>query len=486
MALHTPIFLFFFLPVFLVFYAVAGLRYRNSILLVFSLGFFAWNDPFYFPVMLGLLLVNWFFLKSLVKNSEKDGVGRRVMATGIAINLLGLLLFKFLAAYSAPILEFMAVRGALIPGWLTFIAPNVAHLPLGISFFSFQAISMLIDARRGSGDDQVGVPSIANYLLMFPRIIAGPIVRFKGILKQIRDREFSIQNLESGISRFIIGFAKKTLIADQLALITDRGIFSEPPSHIPIGVAWLAVSAFALQIYFDFSGYTDMAIGIGRMLGFEFPDNFNDPYISRSITEFWRRWHITLSNWFRDYVFFPLERKRREVPFLNQSLNILIVFILTGLWHGLSWPYVIWGFMHGVALALERGRFGDWLQKIWKPFQHVYTLSVILLGWVIFLSPTLTYAWKLLKVLLGIMPSNRQIPFSVFPPIANLTWMALIAGVILSILPGPVIRNVSSGLFVDHENTKKFVPNIILILLFLAAIIVRAGSSYAPFIYGEF
>ena len=198
---------------------------------------------------------------------------------------------------------------------------------------------------------------------MFPRVIAGPLTKFRVTIGEIRQRDWDWNRVEAGARRFIVGFAKKVLIADQLALITNGGILDVPPARIPFGIAWLVVISYALQIYYDFSGYTDMAIGLGRMLGFRFPENFNYPYISTSITDFWRRWHITLSNWFREYVFYPLERRRREMPALSQSLNILIVFLLTGLWHGVTLPFILWGLLHGLALVVERGRFGAWLSK---------------------------------------------------------------------------------------------------------------------------
>jgi alginate O-acetyltransferase complex protein AlgI len=264
-----------------------------------------------------------------------------------------------LSTYGENWLGLLSGSGIALPAWLLFLLPFSFHLPLGVSFFSFAAISMLVDGFRMQESTNVNIGNVFNYLLMFPKVIAGPIVRFKDTIPQIREREWDWNSLEFGIQRFIIGFAKKTLIADQLALITDRGIFTELPSHYPVGVAWLAVVSFSLQIYYDFSGYTDMAIGLGRMLGFRFMENFDYPYLSRSISEFWRRWHISLSTWFRDYVFYPLERRRQEIPYLSQSLNILIVFLLTGLWHGITLPFIVWGLLHGLAWSVDGGASGS-------------------------------------------------------------------------------------------------------------------------------
>lgn len=486
MVLHTPVFLFLFLPVFFSFYALSGVRARNFVLFLFSLVFFAWNDPFYFPVAVILAALNCLMLKWLRAARRGEGAGRRILIMGVLLNVLSLMTFKVFAAYPQAPARMLAALGVGAPRWLPFIQSFGGHLPLGISFLSFQATGMLIDASRGADFPGAGFGSVGNYLLMFPKIIAGPLVRFKQAIEELNQREFSLRNIESGIRRFMVGFAKKTLIADSLALITDRGVFTQAPNRIPIGIAWLAVIAFALQIYYDFSGYTDMAIGIGKMLGFDFPENFNTPYAARSISEFWRRWHITLSNWFRDYVFYPLERRRRNHPLLSQPLNILIVFFFTGLWHGITPPFILWGLLHGLALALERGPFGRLLERAWRPLQHLYALLVILLGWVVFRSPSLGYAWHLMRVLFGVAPSNRRIPFSVFPPVANLTWVMLLIGIFLAFPLPPVWNRWATHLKGRHEAVFEITRAILLTLLFIAGLIVQAGGRYAPFIYGDF
>jgi alginate O-acetyltransferase complex protein AlgI len=486
MALHTPVFLFLFLPVFLLTYLLAGRTLRNSALLVFSLVFFAWSDPFYFPVILGLSLLNFMVYRWMRRKPPGSRTGKKILVLGISLNVVSLVFIKLLSTYGENWLGLLLGSGIALPAWLLFLLPFSFHLPLGVSFFSFAAISMLVDGFRMPESTNVNIGNVFNYLMMFPKVIAGPIIRFKETIPQIREREWDWNSLEFGIQRFIIGFAKKTLIADQLALITDRGIFTESPSHIPVGVAWLAVVSFSLQIYYDFSGYTDMAIGLGRILGFRFLENFDFPYMSKSISEFWRRWHISLSTWFRDYVFFPLERQRREIPYLSQSLNILIVFLLTGLWHGITLPFIVWGLLHGLALALERGRWGAWLSRVWKPVQHGYALGLIMLGWVFFRSPTLGYAWKLLKVLLGIMQSNSRIPYSVFPPVANLTWTALIVGILFSIPLAAPLRRELDAAAAKHPVKFAWVRNIFLLLLFIMGVAAQTGANYQPFIYGEF
>jgi alginate O-acetyltransferase complex protein AlgI len=486
MALHTPVFLFLFLPVFLLTYLLAGRTNRNSALLVFSLVFFAWSEPFYFPVILGLSLLNLLFFRWMKRKPTGSRVGRQVLTLCIGINVASLLFFKLLSTYGEGWFALLAGKGIVLPAWITFLLSFSFHLPLGVSFFSFASISMLVDSYRSPEIADVSTGNMLNYLLIFPKVIAGPIVRFKDTLYQIREREWDWSGMEMGIRRFMVGFAKKTLIADQLALITDRGIFTESPSHIPLGVAWLALVSFSLQIYYDFSGYTDMAIGLGRMLGFHFMENFDYPYLSKSISEFWRRWHTSLSSWFRDYVFYPLERKRREIPFLSQSLNILIVFLLTGLWHGVTGPFIAWGLLHGLALVLERGPWGAWISKVWKPVQHVYAIGVIMLGWVFFRSPTVGYAWNLIKVLLGIIPSSSRIPYSVLPPVANLTWAALIVGILFSIPLAVPLRRELDAAAAKHPVIFAWVRNIFLLLLFIAGVAAQTSANYQPFIYGEF
>ncbi len=486
MALNAPVFLFLFLPVFLLIYVLIKGNARNAVLLLFSLLFFAWSDPFYLPLILLLCLVNYLVLGAIQRRQPDDPSRRRVFFLGVTTNLLLLLGFKLLAAYGAGWTSALQESGIPLPAWLVFLLPYSYHLPLGISFLAFQVISMLADEYRNVDMRKDEIGEVFSYLLMFPRVIAGPLTKFRVTIGEIRQRDWDWNRVEAGARRFIVGFAKKVLIADQLALITNGGIFDVSPARIPFGIAWLVVISYALQIYYDFSGYTDMAIGLGRMLGFRFPENFNYPYISTSITDFWRRWHITLSNWFREYVFYPLERRRREMPALSQSLNILIVFLLTGLWHGVTLPFILWGLLHGLALVVERGRFGAWLSKTWKPLQHLYALGVILLGWVFFRSPTVAYGWDLLKVLLGIMPSNRMIPYSVFPPVASTTWAAFIAGLVFSV-PLPVLLKI----FRDDRPAGRgvwvlWLRNLILILMLAAGIIVQAGALYHPFIYGEF
>jgi alginate O-acetyltransferase complex protein AlgI len=485
MELNSPVFLFIFLPAFLVCYSACPARVRNILLLVSSAAFLIWSDPLYFPGIFSLTLLTAAFLAGIQKNALDIRKVKRLKTAGVAIHLISLLCFKILAAYGTAILAAAAQTGIDLPSRISAYLPQIARLPLGLSFLVFQAVSLLLDAPYDTANNgRVFLPA-SLHLLLFPKVISGPLVRFDQFRRQIKEKQFSLEHVAAGLRRFMLGFAKKALIADQLALVANSGIFNQAPARIPAGSAWIAILCYALQIYFDFAAYCDMAIGLGLALGFKFPENFNHPYWSVSITDFWRRWHMTLSAWFRDYVFYPLERKRARSKKGSQSLNILIVFLLTGLWHGITPPFIVWGLIQGAALALESGRFGRWLRRLWQPLQHLYALLVILFGWVFFRSPSLAYALQFLKALGSVFNPVKPLPYSVFPPISTLTWIAFGAGILLS-LPLNKITEICLPK-VDRENrTWIWVRNGLALALFLIAIVVQAGANYQPFIYGEF
>lgn len=487
MALNSPTFIFLFLPVFLILYFASPLRIRNFLLLLFSLFFFLWSDTLYAPFIFGLVLINFFILSAIKTGPLVSRKRSRLLFFGLAVNLASLILFKVFIAWWQSLPDLAAVSELEVPGWLASALPRAAHFPLSLSFLSLQAISMLVDASAQKTVDQPQLLPVSSYLLMFPKAISGPITRFQDIAGQIKQRNTDLTQAAAGIRRFMLGFAKKALIADQLALLTGRELFSQSPFRLPAGLAWLGLLCYTLQIFFDFSAYTDMAVGLGQALGFNFGENFNYPYLSRSITDFWRRWHISLSQWFRDYIFYPLELKRRSVPWLKQPLNILIVFLLTGLWHGITPPFIVWGLLQGAALILESGRFGVWLKKLWIPLQHGYALALIMLGWVIFRSPNLSYAWNYLGALAGLSKPAAELTFTAYPPVSPLIWFALAAGILFSFPVIPAIqKRFSRNQSPENTGVLCWVQNVFTLALFIAAIIVQAGSSYQPFIYGEF
>lgn len=371
MVFSSLTFLFAYLPIVLAVYYLVPMRWRNLVLLLVSLFFYGWGEPVYILVMIFSILMNWIFGNFISRYRDSDRKKAKHFLVGcIVVNLALLGFFKY---------------------W-DFFASNLNHLglslpilrlslPIGISFYTFQTMSYPIDLYRKQTDPQKSLVSFGAYVCMFPQLIAGPIVRYVDVAKQLDHRTLSRQSFYDGTRRFIVGLCKKVLLAN------NAGQVFETISHLPVCersvlTAWLGIIFYAFQIYFDFSGYSDMAIGLGKMLGFDFPENFNYPYISDSITEFWRRWHMTLSFWFRDYVYIPLGGNRHGLK--RQLINIMIVWLLTGFWHGASWNFVLWGVYYGVILIMEKLFLLKWLKKSPGWVRHVYTIFVFLIGWVLF------------------------------------------------------------------------------------------------------
>ena len=374
------------------YFLLRGTRARNGLLLAASLFFYAWGETGYLLVLLLSIAINYLF-GHWIDRSRGGARGRRVLGVAVGANLLLLLAaFKY-ANFTVDNLNLLLIGVEVPPVEL---AP--VHLPIGISFFTFQALTYLVEVYRRDAPAQRNPLRVALYIALFPQLIAGPIVRYREIASQLAQRTSRIDEIAEGARRFVLGLGKKVLVANTLALPADR-IFAIPAAELATPVAWLGLTCFTLQIYFDFSGYSDMAIGLGRIFGFRFPENFDHPYTSRSLREFWRRWHISLSTWFRDYLYIPLDGSRRSPA--RTSLNLALVFLLCGLWHGASWNFVIWGALHGAFLALERGRFGAWLARGPRGLQHLYTLAVVALAWVFFRADTLPEALSYLGSLLG-------------------------------------------------------------------------------------
>ncbi|MGB5708663.1 MAG: MBOAT family O-acyltransferase, partial [Arenicellales bacterium] len=343
MVFSSVLFLFLFLPVVLLLYWVIPNKWRNSFLLIVSLTFYAWGEGLFVGIMLLSIAMNYVFGLAIERGNARAGrlwVGIAVMAN---LALLGV--FKYANFLVENINTLFSSTG------IQLITIDQIHLPIGISFFTFQAMSYVIEVHRRVMPAQTNLLNLGLYIALFPQLIAGPIVRYHDIAAQLKTRFVNAGQVAYGIERFVIGLGKKVLIANPMGAVADE-IFALPPDSITATVAWTAVACYSLQIYFDFSGYSDMAIGLGRMFGFKFLENFNYPYISQSIQEFWRRWHISLSNWFRDFLYLPLGGNRRGPG--RTYFNLLIVFLLCGLWHGASWNFVVWGLLHGSFLVLER------------------------------------------------------------------------------------------------------------------------------------
>jgi len=348
-------------------------------------------------------------------------------------------------------------------------------------------MSYVIDVYRKEAPSQKNPINIALYVALFPQLIAGPIVRYHDIARQIISRTINVNLFASGVRRFIIGLGKKVLIANTVALIVDK-VFSYPANQLSVQAAWIGIIAYSLQIYFDFSGYSDMAIGLGRMFGFDFLENFNYPYIAQSVQEFWRRWHISLSTWFRDYLYIPLGGNRKGNK--RTYINLFIVFFVTGLWHGASWNFIIWGIFHGTFLIIERIGFGEFLTKIWRPLRHFYTLLVVIIGWVFFRSDSLSYSLSYLKSMFGLGGGSQSFALSNLY-LNNEFVITVVIGIIVSTpilgLINNLFNNIKSQVFHNVlQKSSMLFANICLFAIFIASIMSLASGTYNPFIYYRF
>ena len=381
-------FLFLFLPVVLAVYYLVPWKVKNIALLIASLFFYAWGEPVYVVLMVLSILLNYFCARDIKENENEPVKAKFNVVFAVAVNLFILGFFKY---YGFLLDTINAV-------FSTEIAYRELPLPVGISFYTFQAISYIVDIYRGKAQPQKNILYFALYNSMFPQLIAGPIVRYEDIEAQLKHRRLSLQRLGQGAMYFIIGLAKKTVIANSVGAVFEQ-ISEMPAGSLSVLTAWLGAFSYAFQIYFDFSGYSDMAVGLGKMFGFEFKKNFDYPYISKSVTEFWRRWHISLSTWFREYVYIPLGGNRCSVS--RNIFNLMVVWVLTGMWHGAAWNFIAWGVYYGVILVMEKYVWGASLDMLPNPMRHIYTGIMVLVGWVLFFSPSLGYALRYLGAMIG-------------------------------------------------------------------------------------
>ena len=392
MVFSSLIFLFLFLPIVLsVHFLLKQTAARNAFLLAASLIFYAWGEPTYVWVMLVSIVANYFFA---IWIEDHQTFKRQILSLAVVFNLGLLAYFKYSNFFSSNLDHVLALFN--LPGTHMWFVP----LPLGVSFFTFHALSYVIDVFRKQALAQRRLMNMGLYICFFPQLIAGPIIRYHDICDQLTNRKVNADMFSEGINRFIGGLAKKVLIANVLARPTDL-LFSLPPSELSTAASWLAAILYALQVYFDFSGYSDMAIGLGLMFGFRFLENFNYPYISQSMRELWTRWHISLSNWFRDYLFRPLGGFRRIGKF-HVSLILMTVFFFCGLWHGASWHFVMWGLWNGAFVCIERLGLSKFIDSAWRPFRHMYVLAVWLFSMILFRSVSMAQAQALWLNMLGI------------------------------------------------------------------------------------
>jgi alginate O-acetyltransferase complex protein AlgI len=474
-----PTFLFLFLPVLLGLYFVSADRARNWLLLAASLLFYAKGGGS-FTFLIAASIVFNYFAALAVNRHRGTARGKWLLRGTVAANLVVLAIFKyanFIADNVNVVLRPLGAPALSLPPVL---------LPIGISFFTFHAISYVVDVYRRDASAQKRPVEAALYLLLFPQLIAGPIIRYREIANQLTRRLVTSSDFEYGIRRFVIGFAKKMLIANTVAGPADQ-IFAMPVAELTTSHAWLAVVCYTLQIYFDFSGYSDMAIGLGRMFGFRFPENFRYPYIAESVQDFWRRWHMSLSAWFRDYVYVPLGGNRAGTSRLY--VNLVTVFFLCGLWHGASWTFVIWGLFHGAFLVIERLGLVRRLESFWGPLRHAYLLLVVMIGWVFFRAETLPGALGVLAAMSGL--GHPQ------PTIYDVTWyltpevvVAMIAGAIAAT---PIAPTLARRLWTEGAEERvrlAWLPSAAvtagLFLLLAASVMLSAARTYNPFIYFRF
>ncbi|MBQ8107821.1 MAG: MBOAT family protein, partial [Ruminococcus sp.] len=372
MLFSSTTFLFAFLPVVLITYFIVPRVCRNAVLFVFSLVFYAWGEPVYVLLMIASTIVAYITgLLADSKRVKKRGLNLTAMLFAVVWNMGLLLFFKYT--------DFFINTANSAFG--TDIKTLGLALPIGISFYSFQTLSYVIDVYKGDVDSQKNFLDLATYVALFPQLIAGPIVRYKDVAAQLKERHETLEKFSQGVKRFCVGLGKKVILANAIGELYDT-IAAAPKGQLSVCASWLGIIAFTFQIFFDFAGYSDMAIGLGKMFGFDFLENFNYPYISDSITEFWRRWHISLSSWFRDYVYIPLGGNRKGKA--RQCVNIMIVWFLTGFWHGANWNFMMWGVYFGVILLLEKNFLLKALGKAPKSVRHIYALLLIVIGWGIF------------------------------------------------------------------------------------------------------
>jgi alginate O-acetyltransferase complex protein AlgI len=479
----SAIFVFFFLPLVLLVYAPLRGRARNAWLLAASLLFYAWGEQTQILLMLAVIAVNW-ALGLWAAERARPQRARAMLAAAVAFDLALLGVFKYADFAIANLNAVRAQHGA------DALAPWAIPLPIGISFFTFQALSYVIDVYRGDAPVQRSLSRFALYVSLFPQLIAGPIVRYRDVAAQIAERRLTREDFARGLRRFSTGLAKKLVVANTAAGAADA-IFAIDPGELTAAVAWLGVVCYAIQIYFDFSGYSDMAIGLGRMLGFRFLENFDYPYISRSLTEFWRRWHISLSTWFRDYLYIPLGGNRHGAA--RTYRNLVIVFALCGLWHGASWNFALWGLYHGAFLVAERWRLGAVLARCPAWLAHSYALVAVLFGWVLFRAPSLAHAAEFAASMLGLSRADPSLhPLALY--LTRDRALVLLLGALGSAPWLPWLRaradalelSLRPGAHAGFAAVRAVAGAVVALALLLGSAACLASGTHNPFIYFRF
>lgn len=456
-------FLYYFLPIFLIFYCVVPKKYKNIVLLIFSIIFYFYGEPKYILLMLVEVLFSYFMTLSLEKNKSKNLLG-----VIVSFHIFLLCVFKY---FNFIITNINSIFGGNIS------LLNIV-LPIGISFYTFQIISYEVDVYRGKVKASSSLIDYMTYVFLFPQLIAGPIVRYETVSKELKSRKVTLEDFSYGVNRFIVGLFKKVVIANNIGELCN---ILNSSSEVSVLLYWILGISYMLQIYFDFSGYSDIAIGIGRMIGFKFPENFNYPYIADSVTDFWRRWHMTLSSWFRDYVYIPLGGNR--VSTLKHIRNILVVWMLTGLWHGASWNFILWGIYFGAILIFEKYFLNKVLEKLPKVIRNIYTMFIVMISFIIFSSDDISSALAVIKGLFSSGSLKLSNDFIIY--YIRSYGVILIGGLVFCT---PLIKNAISKL--RENKILNYIINIFEVIVIILILVVITSmlidSSYNPFLYFRF
>lgn len=475
MIFSSAVFLFIFLPVTLLLYYLANDKYKNNILLVASLLFYAYGEPQYVFLMMFSIVMNWALALLIVQFREKHKkrLSGAILSVIVMANLLILFVFKYL--------DFsITISNRLLN--TSFRLRKIA-LPIGISFFTFQAMSYVIDVYRNQGKVQRNVLNVGLYIALFPQLIAGPIVRYNTIARQIENREVTIDSFGAGAKRFILGFCKKVILANNLSVVAEKIFGYQDYSSLPIGYAWIGAVCFALQIFYDFSGYSDMAIGLGKMFGFEFQENFNYPYIAKSVTDFWRRWHISLSQWFRDYIYIPLGGSRCSIP--RHIFNLFVVWALTGLWHGANYTFIVWGLIYFASLVIEKYivKPDQRTNVLMKAGWQCITLLIVLFAWVFFNSSNLSRGLEYCLAMCGTFGNalwSDELVFCIQNHAVYMIGGIVFAAPVAGILKNKLCKNAKVAM------VSEYALSIIYMFLFIWAVSFIVLGSHNPFIYFNF
>lgn len=461
-------FLFFFLPILLILYYIAKEKYKNVILCIASFLFYAWGEPKYIVLMMVSIIVNYIIALFIDKFKNQRMKKKGLLILAIVFNIFMLFVFKYANFLIDIVNSLFHLR----------LASLELALPIGISFYTFQILSYVIDVYRGEVGVQKNIITLGTYISLFPQLIAGPIVRYSTIEEQLKKRDHSLEKFTSGLKRFVIGLGKKVIIANNMALIADTIFNSAHVTEYGFLILLSAILSYTFQIYFDFSGYSDMAIGLGKMFGFDFLENFNYPYISESITDFWRRWHISLSTWFRDYVYIPLGGNRCSK--LRWLFNLFVVWFLTGLWHGASWNFIIWGLYFFVLLLIEKLFLKKFLDRLPGIIRWCYAFLFINLGWLIFRVENVQNLFTLFSNLFSLKKGDLWMDIAHNYYLLNYVFYIPIA----FLCSFPIVK------WMDHKMSsefgKKILSNIGLLVLFVLCILYLINNSYNPFIYFRF